>query len=85
MVARFKFRGWGIFCSIYLGFEPINNYLFDKIGLSIYFYIYVFRYGDDDSSDVVQLDPSTSNSPTPGTSGIQKPMATIMSHRRWVT
>jgi len=26
-------------------------------------------YGDDDSSDVVQLDPSTSNSPTPGTSG----------------
>merc|ERR1719328_127580 len=26
-------------------------------------------YGDDDGSDVVQLDPSTSNSPTPGTSG----------------
>merc|ERR1711899_578586 len=39
-------------------------------------------YGDDDSSDVVQLDPSTSNSPTPGSSGFKKYPANSMPQRR---
>merc|ERR1719361_2490150 len=39
-------------------------------------------YGDDDSSDVIQLDPSTSNSPTPGSSGFKKFPANSMPQRR---
>ena len=43
-----------------------------------------FRYGDDDSSDVVQLDPSTSNSPTPGTSGLKNSTMINIDHRRYI-
>ena len=51
------------------------------------FVTYLSRYGDDDSSDVVQLDPSTSNSPTPGTSGsgVKKQLPINPSFKRQVT